>query len=112
MQELHKATTVTHGQKILLTGLDICKQVDHNWDFCQTMLTMDFSIQWGSTLQLVGAQRTLQDALLLGMGYVVSDGSYKDEMGAVAWIIEGLTLDVCLIGQWHMPGHGDDHSSF
>jgi len=112
MLGLHKATTVIHGQKILLTGYDSCEQVDCNQDFCQVMLTTDFSTQWGLTLKLVGMQSTLQDALLSGKGCAVSNRLYKDETGAAAWIIEGQTLDVCLIGQWHMPGHGDDHSFF
>jgi len=92
LPELHKATTVIHGQKIILMGFAICKQGDQNQDFCQMLLTMEFSIQWGLSLKLVGAQNTLQDTLLVGKGDVVSDGSYKDAMGVAAWIIEGLTL--------------------
>jgi len=33
-------------------------------------------------------------------------------MGAAAWIIKGPNSTLHLIGQWHMPGHKDDHSSF
>jgi len=76
------------------------------------MLAMVFSKQWGLTIQLVGAQRELHDALSSGIGYAVSDGLYKDAKGVAAWIIEGLTSNLHLIGQWHVPGQEDEHSSF
>jgi len=64
MNELNKATTATCGQKILLTDFETCKKVDCNQDFCQTMLTTDFSTQWGLTLQLIRAQRALQGTIV------------------------------------------------
>jgi len=112
MNEVRKATTATCGQKVILTGFDVCKTVDCNQDFCQAMLAMVFSIQWGLTIQLVGVQRDLHDALSLGIGYAVSDRLYKDAKGVAAWIIEGLTSNLCLTSQWHVPGQEDDHSSF
>jgi len=72
----------------------------------------DFSLQWGLSLQLVGAQATLWAALSAGNGYAVSNGSYKANTGVAAWIIEGPNSTLCLISQWHTPGHKDDHSSF
>jgi len=54
----------------------------------------------------------LQDALSQGIGYAVSNGSYKDKMGAAAWIIKGLTSNLRLTSQWHVLGQAADHSSF
>jgi len=54
----------------------------------------------------------LLQALSHSHGYAVSDGSYKDEMGAAAWIIKGSTLALRLVGQIYTPGHSMDHSSF
>jgi len=51
-------------------------------------------------------------ALSEGIGYAVSDGSFQDTAGAAAWIIEGSTLTVRLIGKWHTPRPPDAHSSF
>jgi len=112
MNELKKATTVICGQRVILTGFNVCKTVDCNQDFCQTMLATVFSKQWGLTFQLVGAQRELHSTLLSGIGYAVSDGSYKDAKGAAAWIIEGRTSNLRLTGQWHVPSQEEDHSSF
>jgi len=46
----------------------------------------------------------MQEALLQGLGYAVSTGLFKDEAGVAAWIIEGPTAKLQIIGQWHTPG--------
>ncbi len=76
------------------------------------MRLAEFSLQWGLSIQLVGAQAAVWSTLSAGKGYAVSDGLYKNNTGAAAWIIEGPTSSLCLIGQWYMPGHNNDHSSF
>jgi len=76
------------------------------------MRTTEFSQQWGLTLKLIGSQAGLQAALSDGDGFVVCDGSYKDNTGAAAWIMEGKNSSLRLIGQWHTPGQAADHSSF
>jgi len=113
LKDLKKATMAICGQKVILTGYDACNQADCKQDFCQTMLAMVFFRQWGLSLYLAGVQRELQDALSQGIGYAVSDGFlYKDKTGAAAWIIEGLTSNLQLTGQWHMLGQAADQSSF
>jgi len=42
----------------------------------------------------------------------VSNGSYKNECGALAWIIEGTDSSQRLVGQAYTPGHLGNHSSF
>jgi len=110
LKDLKRATTATCGQKIILTRYEACKLAEGNQDFCQMMLAMVFSRQWGLHLHLAGAQQELQDALSQGIRYAVSNGLYKDKMGAAAWIIEGSNSNLRLTSQWHMPGQQDDHS--
>jgi len=54
----------------------------------------------------------VNSVLSSGLGYAVSDGSFKDERGSAAWIIEGPMLALRLTGQVYTPGHATDHSSF
>jgi len=54
----------------------------------------------------------MQAALSQGVGYTISDGLFKDTAGAAAWIIEGSSSHICLIGQWHTPGPPEAHRSF
>jgi len=54
----------------------------------------------------------MQAALSNGEGFAISNGSFKDEAGAAAWIIEDKSANLCIIGQWHTPGQPPDHSLF
>jgi len=54
----------------------------------------------------------VNSVLSSGLGYAVSDGSFKDERGSAAWIIECPTSALRLTGQVYTPGHATDHSSF
>jgi len=73
---------------------------------------MCFTKQWKLEVNLKGAQRAMQAALSKGEGFAVSNGSFKDEVGAAAWIIEDKTADLQITRQWHTPGQPLDHSSF
>jgi len=76
------------------------------------MRLAEFSSQWGLSIQLVGAQAAIRSALSAGKGYAVSNSLYKNNTGAAAWIIEGPNSSLRLIGQWYMPSHNEDNSSF
>jgi len=80
--------------------------------FLRTNEKMPFLSDWGLQLQLISPQGVLHTELSAGQGFVVSDGSFKDMSGVATWIIEGSSSQYRLIGQWHMPGHDDNHSSF
>jgi len=67
---------------------------------------------WKLQLALTGSQRQLMGALSGGLGFAVSDGSYKDKAGVAAWIIEGPDSTNRIVGSWHTLGHKEDHSSF
>ncbi len=112
MLELYKATVTTVGARLIMTGYQSCEQTERITDLCQAERITPFSLQWGLQLKLDGPQKVLLKALSEGHGYAVSDGSYKDESGAAAWIIEGQTSAARLTGAWHTPGHEEDHSSF
>jgi len=53
------------------------------------MHNAEFLRQWALELHLTRAQCTLQEALLKRYSFGVNDGSFKDEVGLAAWIIEG-----------------------
>ncbi len=100
------------GQKLVLTGSSPCETPSHGIDPCHQIRTDPFAITWKLNLTLVGSQRTMMNGLQAGLGYAVSDGSYKDDAGAAAWIIEGSDSTSRLIGTWYTPGTTDNHSSF
>jgi len=112
LEELEQATAHQCGPILFMTGHFPCEHALPVGDFCAQMRTMSFSSDWGLQLQLVGSQRALHVELSAGQGFAVSDGSFKDTSGVTAWIIKGSSSQYRLIGQWHMPGHEDDHSSF
>jgi len=91
MPELYKANVTTTGMWLIMTGCQTCEQAEQIMDFCQAARTMTFSQQWGLQLHLCGSQKALLHALSCGHSYAVSDGSYKEEYGSAAWIIEGPT---------------------
>jgi len=57
-------------------------------------------------------QQELSKELSQGQGFAVSNGSFKEETSAAAWIIEGRDSQHCLNGQMYTPGQPNDHSSF
>jgi len=112
LSELEKASVSHLGQKVILTGSSACLRADRNQDFCQKQWDMEFSQQWDMSVCLMGSQSVLLDALTQGWGYAVSDGSFKDNNGSAAWIIEGHNSTQRLVGQVRTLGHPGDHSSF
>ncbi len=112
MSEIKKATVARHGQKWCLTGYNECEAINTNMDWCQKLRSSEFTLQWGLTINQTGSQSALTNTFSGGLGYAVSDGSFKDEWGSAAWIIEGPTSELRLTGQIHTPGHATDHSSF
>jgi len=68
--------------------------------------------QWKLNIKIIGAQQAMQAVLSKSKGFAVSDVLFKEEAGASAWIIKDMRADLCIIRQWHTPGHPTDHSSF
>jgi len=111
---LHKLTKAKAccGQKLILTSFNTCEQAPAGVNPCQQLCKVAFARQWNLIVHLEGTQWEFQKTLSHGDGYAVSNGLFKDELGAMAWIIEGPTLALRLTGHWHMPGSPLDHSSF
>jgi len=59
--------------------------------------------EWQLQLQVQGHLWDLKQELKESYGYAVSDGSYQDQSGAVAWIIEGKTSMNQIIGMIITP---------
>jgi len=112
MSKIKKATIARHGQKLCLTGYDACEAINTNMDWCQKLCSSEFAIQRGLKINQTGSQSALTNAFSCGLGYAVSDGSFKDERGSATWIIDGPTSALRLSGQLHTPGKTTDHSSF
>jgi len=111
LSTLAKATITKTGQKLLLTGFKECDQSPIGVDPCHQLRSATFSRQWQLQVQLEGLQALLHQ-LSKGLGYAVSNSSFKAESGAAAWLIEGSNSSTRLIGNWHTPGELSDHSSF
>jgi len=62
--------------------------------------------------RMVGSLLELKTNIWNGHGYIVSDGSYRTEARAAAWIIEGCSANSRVIGTMLTPGNPKDHSSF
>jgi len=112
LSELEKATVSMLGTQLILTGNQPCTPAERIQDSCQAECQTVFSKQWGLQLHLRGSQRALLQSLSRGEGFAVSDGSYKDDKGTAAWIIEGPSSVLRLTGSWFTPGQPEDHSSF
>jgi len=67
---------------------------------------------WEVNFHIIGNWDELVQEVTLGRGYAVSDGSFKANQGAAAWIIKGLSSANCVIGECFTPGTDKDHSSF
>jgi len=112
MTELEKATTTFIGQKLVLTSSSPCEMPSNGINLCHWTWINKFSIQWKLKLSLGGSQWAMMSALTAGLGYAVSDGSFKDDARAAPWIIEGPDSATRLTGTWHTPGTMADYSSF
>jgi len=55
--------------------------------FCQSQFVKD----WEFDFHIIGSWEILCQELESGLGFAVSDGSYKTLQGSAAWILEGST---------------------
>ena len=62
-------------------------------------------------LQMTDNGHHIAKAILLGKAITVSDGSYKDDYGTAAFVLEGETHVGRITGQLCVPGAPEDHSS-
>jgi len=76
-----------------MTGCNPCEQPTTSSDPCHQIRIDPFLALWKLEVKLTGAQWKFQAALSHGEGFTVSNGSFKDEKGAAAWIIENTTAN-------------------
>jgi hypothetical protein len=61
---------------------------------------------------VVDGGQTLADAICQGQAIAVSDGSYKDKFGTVAYVLEGATAVNQIMGVLAVPGVPEDQSLY
>jgi len=88
------------------------EQIPQGIDPCQQLRNTIITEHWALEITLIGTQQHMQEALLDSHSFAVSDGSFKEETGAVVWIIEGRLLETRIIRKWYTPGQAPNHSSF
>jgi len=71
-----------------------------------------FVKDWEVNFHIVGNWENLMWEVIQGLGYAVSDGSYKPQQGAAAWIIEGSSSANWVMGKCFAPSTDNDHSFF
>jgi len=71
-----------------------------------------FATNWQISIQVQGSEAQIVEAIGKCQASAVSDGSFQNQCGACAWIIEGLTSKDHITGSMVTPGALGDHSSF
>jgi len=81
-------------------------------DFVTTIDTLEYA-HWAFTLyNTTDNSKQIANALLHGTCEAVSNGSYKDGSGMVAWMIQDMTSKNILSGKTIIPGHASDQSAY
>jgi len=63
-------------------------------------------------VEKIGTKKAVAEVIAQGTALAVSDGSFKDGRGVVAWMIEGPTANNKITGACLVPGTAEDHSAF
>ncbi len=106
---LYRATTYHHGNIGTITGYGPMKSEPINPTpdpFNQVWQ------RWQCESTLEGSVDNLIQAIQSGKAVAVSDGSFRDQMGAAAWTIEATTAEHQLLSTGHTPGNPEDQSAY
>jgi len=108
------ATVSEQGEKMMLTGTGIILSgpTAPSLDWVARLQASSLGTMWHLTLQHRGSMTNLQQAIGSGTALAVSDGSFQNNCGACAWIIEGANAVDRIEGTMQVPGQPGDHSSF
>jgi len=112
MTKLCQAVVLHRGPRILLAGYDIILDSPNTYCGIDAFQHSQLAQDWNLCLHTVGSLSDLITDIRKGHGYIVSDGSYRNNASAAAWIIEGGDATSLIIGTMITPGHKMDHSSF
>jgi len=101
------------GNIITLTGHGPISLHEPNQSKGLTALKqLPFAVMWHLKTQVISKLGLLCQDIANGKGFAVSNGSFKDNKGAAAWIIEGSSGSNRLQGTCLTPGAQDDQSAF
>jgi len=99
----------THGNILTVTGYSAIELVPMT-------RAIDLLDKFWKTLELQntveGPVEALVHAIQQGTAVAMSNGSFKDKLGAVAWIIKGNMVEHQLIGVGWMLGDSDNQSAY
>jgi len=101
------------GMWLMLTGIgEMVTTPKHTSNAWQKMETTTLGTEWNLQIKSTGSMDKIREAIQAKKAIAVSDGSYQNDTGACAWIIEGLSSEHCIEGLMETPGSPGDHSSF
>jgi len=109
---LSRATVTELGRRLKLTGHSLLLPSPPATSGIDCFSLLQFAKDWEVSFHIIGNWDDLLSAITQGYSFAVSDGSFKSQQGAAAWIIEGYSSTNWVIGKCLAPGHGEDHSSF
>ncbi len=110
--QLRRSVVLHRNNRLLLAGYDMETEVPQQHRGLDVLRHSPMARDWNLTLKTVGSLSALIEDIRNGHRYIVSDGSYRNDAGAAAWIIEGRSAAVRIIGMMITPGYTMDHSSF
>jgi len=81
MAELQIASVMCQGEKLLLTGK---AEVEQEWDseasgWINQLTRMTLVMDWNLTLEQIGSDQHIREAIHSGKALAVSDGSFQEQ---------------------------------
>ncbi len=109
---LRRASVLATPGNLTLTGHGPIRPPSPMQPGPQSFSSLRFVSDWAVNYHIIGSWKDLFNDILTGRGYAISDGSFKQNQGSAAWIIEGSGSTNRVLGECFTPGTDDDHSSF
>jgi len=69
-------------------------------------------MQWGIQHKIHGDMKKLEEAIRQGTAIAISDGSFQNQQGMAAWMIEGHDSSNQILGKGRTPGMVTDQSAY
>jgi hypothetical protein len=113
--DICRATVYMNREHIICTGYDtIVQDVSRpNRSLIDCLLTTAPGEHWCVSNALIqGDGNDTAQAILQGEAIAVSNGSFKDQYGTAAWVIEGNDHRGRISGAVIVPGNAEDQSSY
>jgi len=100
-------TYVTHNIIMLMGTAGFAEGKEEN-----TTNKQEFEAQWATEEMNTGDIVQLLKAIVQGKAIAISDGSFMEQSGAAAWMIEGTTAYHHIVGTGITPGERKDQSAY